>query len=238
LNCGAPLTHLYCAACGQHRVDLAAPTWHLLRDALSDATDLDGRILRTVRALASPGKLTIDFLRGRREPYIGPAKLFLTAGAALSTTWLLTRSVDGRYYGYNAGGSAAAYINSFVRGLFAASFAIAITGWALARGRRRLFDEVVFALHIVATVALWIAVVIWAATGWKVAWGTVTRVPSSVPSLIYLLFLPAAAAALAYTGVALRRVFGGPWWAATLRTLLIAIIGLGAIWLAIAVRVG
>jgi hypothetical protein len=46
-------------------VDPAAPTWRVVREALADATDLDGRVWRSFRALASPGRLTAEFLRGR-----------------------------------------------------------------------------------------------------------------------------------------------------------------------------
>src|SRR3954447_25273586 len=80
LNCGAPLGAEYCAACGQRAVDPDAPTWHVLKEAVSDATDFDGRAIRTLRALVSPGLLTLEFLRGRRAPYLGPLKLFLLAG--------------------------------------------------------------------------------------------------------------------------------------------------------------
>src|SRR4029079_3078126 len=42
LNCEAPMDGAFCAACGQHVVDLNASTWHVVREALGDATDLDG----------------------------------------------------------------------------------------------------------------------------------------------------------------------------------------------------
>jgi hypothetical protein len=236
LSCGSSHIHAYCAACGQRSVDVTASTWHVLKEALSDATDLDGRILRTVHAIASPGQLTIDFLRGRRAPYIGPVKLFLFAGAALSTTWMLTRSVDARYYGLSAEGSAATYIDTVVRGLLGASFAVSLTAWALARGRRRLLDEAVFAIHTVATFAIGLALVLWLGTGWKLAWGTAARVPAGVPPLAYLLLLPGGILSLSYIGVAFRRVHGGSWWAAVLCTLLLVAAGFAAATLVIVVH--
>jgi hypothetical protein len=42
-------------------------------------------------------------------------------------------------------------------------------------------------------------------------------VPGGVPSLPYLLFLPACAGGLAYVVGALGRVHGGAWWAIVLR---------------------
>lgn len=220
LSCGAPLVGAYCAACGQRTVDLAAPTWHVLREALADATDLDGRVLRTLRTATVPGRLTAEFLRGRRAPYLGPVKLFLLAGALLSTTWVLTRGVDARFYGYASDTSASAYIDTVVRGLVAASLAVAVGSWALAGRRRRLLDETVLALHVVAALSLAAAVVIWLGTAWKLAWGTAARVPPGVPPLPYVLFLPAAVLGPAYLAGALRRVHGGPWWAVGLRAAL------------------
>jgi hypothetical protein len=67
----------YCAACGQRAVDPAAPTWQVAREAVGEAADLDGRVLTTARALARPGRLTAEFLRGRRAPYLGPLKVAL-----------------------------------------------------------------------------------------------------------------------------------------------------------------
>lgn len=235
LNCGTTLTGAYCAECGQPRVDLVVPTWNVLREAFADATDIDGRLLRTARALLSPGKLTLEFLRGRRVPYVGPLKLFLMTGAALSATWALTRGVDARYYGFDVmlNESANVYIGRVVRGLLGASAALAFGSWIMWRGTRRLLDEAVFSLHITTAVALGITIVIWSATAWKLAWGTVGRVPRGVPSLIVLVFLPAAAAALMYVAAAVRNVYGLAWVLAALRTIVFAAIGLVTVWAAV-----
>lgn len=225
LNCGAALDAAYCARCGQADVDPAAPTLRVMRDAVSEAVDVDGRALRTMRAIASPGRLTLEFLRGRRMPYVGPLKLFVIAGALLSTTWVLTRGVDARFYGYTLDASAGAYIDTVVRGLLASSMTIAVVTWLLSRGRRRFLDEAVFALHVVAALSVWTVAVLWVGTAWKLVWGAVTRVPPSVPSLVYLLFVPAAAAGVVYLMVAIRRVFQVAWWVAALRAVIIAIVG-------------
>ena len=207
----------------------------MLRDALSEAIDFDGRVLRTVRAMATPGRLTLEFLRGRRVPYLSPLKLFLVVGAVLSATWALTRGVDARYYGFDNRGSPSAYIDTVVRGLLAASLTIAISSWIFSLGRRRFLDEAVFALHVVAAVSLWTAVVIWLATAWKLAWVSVARVPRSVPSLPFLMFLPALVVALGYIAAAVRRVHGVRWWLALLQTLVFAVVGVAVVRVALLV---
>jgi hypothetical protein len=193
-----------------------------MREAVIDAFDLDGRTLRTVRALKTPGQLTVEFLRGRRVPFFGPLKIFLFASAALTTTWILTRVVDMHYYGYGGDGSARQYIDTFVRGSFTACVAVALCSWVLGLGRRRLLDEIVFAMHSVAAMLLWASAVIWLGTALKMVWGTAAAPPAAVPSFVYLLYLPAVAFGLVYVAIADRRVHGTAWWIAVVRTLVFA----------------
>ncbi len=230
LNCDAPLRSEYCPACGQKAVDPHASTWHVVRETVSDAADVDGRAVRTSRALVVPGRLTVEFLRGRRAPYLGPFKLFLLAGTVLTTTWIVTRGADAHYYGYRADGGAANYIDVVVRGSLTAGLAIAIASWAVDLGRRRLIDDTVFALHLVATLMLWTAAIIWVGTGWKATWGTVAATPNRIPSLPFLLFLPSGIVALGYIVVAVHRVYAGRWWSTALRTLLITAVGMTAVY--------
>ncbi|MDQ2666565.1 MAG: DUF3667 domain-containing protein [Gemmatimonadota bacterium] len=229
LNCGSPLTGAYCAECGQRAVDLAAPIWLVLKEAMTDAIDVDGRAFRTARALGAPGRLTTEFLSGRRAPYLGPVKLFLLAGTLLTTTWIVTRGIDSHYYHLSVDSAAGAYIDRVVRGSLAAGMAIAVSSWLLALGRRRFMDDVVFALHLVATLTLWATAVIWIGTAWKIMWGTAAATPPRLPALPFLLFLPAAVVGCAYIGSSVRRVYGGPWWAMALRTLLITAAGIAAV---------
>jgi hypothetical protein len=226
LNCGAPMAGAYCAACGQRAVDLAEPSWRVVKEAVSDAVDVDGRVVSTARALLRPGRLTVEHWRGRRAPYVGPLKLFLASGAVLSTTWIVTRGVDARFYGMAPYGNAASYIETVTRGLLGGALGVALGAWVLTARRRRLVDEAVFALHLVSALALLAAAVIWLATAWKVAWATARAVPAGVPSLLGLLFVPGLAAGVAYAALAVRRAHGGPWWAVALRT--IALVALGA----------
>src|SRR4029077_1454049 len=106
----------------------------------------------------------------------------------------------------------------------------AIASWAVDFGRRRLIDDAVFALHLVATLMLWAATITWVGTAWKVAWGTVAATPSRIPSLPFLLFLPAAIVALGYILLAVHRVYAGRWWSTALRTLLITAVGATAVY--------
>ena len=83
-NCGAQADGAYCPNCGQETT-LALPTVRsMLRDAAGRYVALDGRMWRTLFALAfRPGFLTREYLAGRRKRYIRPARLFLVLSIGL-----------------------------------------------------------------------------------------------------------------------------------------------------------
>lgn len=77
LNCGTPLIGSHCHACGQaahvHR-SLGA----FFHDLLHGVFHFEGRIWRTLPMLAwRPGKLTREYVDGRRARYVSPIALFL-----------------------------------------------------------------------------------------------------------------------------------------------------------------
>jgi len=80
-NCGEILAGAYCHACGQKRIsDQDKRLGHLLGQAFAVVTDLDGRFLRSLRALVfQPGQLSRDYLDGRRRHWMSPMALFLLA---------------------------------------------------------------------------------------------------------------------------------------------------------------
>lgn len=78
-NCGALLAGEFCHACGQKRfVESDRRFTHLLREFVAGATELDGRVWRTLRALLfQPGLLSRDYNAGRRAHWLAPITLFL-----------------------------------------------------------------------------------------------------------------------------------------------------------------
>jgi hypothetical protein len=77
-NCGAPAPGIYCPECGQE-TRIALPTLReFMREAAGRLVAFDGRLWRTLFALAfRPGTLTLAYLAGRRRHYVRPARLFL-----------------------------------------------------------------------------------------------------------------------------------------------------------------
>ena len=78
LNCGTTLSGQYCGKCGQRSRSRLISIWELLRDAFGDLLELDSRVWRTLIPLITrPGKLTRDYLEGRRARYMPPFRTYL-----------------------------------------------------------------------------------------------------------------------------------------------------------------
>jgi hypothetical protein len=80
-SCATPLTGRFCSECGERRIGRNDQTVrHFVRESVADVTTLDGKLLRTLRALLlEPGELTREFMAGRRVLYMRPLQLFLLA---------------------------------------------------------------------------------------------------------------------------------------------------------------
>ena len=78
LNCGAELGGAFCGHCGQRVVPADPTVSELASDVFQELSGYDGRIASTFRSLMHPGRLTIDFLQGRRARHLSPVKLYLT----------------------------------------------------------------------------------------------------------------------------------------------------------------
>jgi hypothetical protein len=79
LNCGEALHGAFCGACGQRSVPANPSVSELAGDAWHELSGYDGRVAETFRNLLRPGRLTIDYLRGRRARYLSPVRLYLIA---------------------------------------------------------------------------------------------------------------------------------------------------------------
>lgn len=77
---GAPLSGRFCARCGEKVLESADLDWrhYLLEELPHQLFHLDGKLPRTLRSLCTrPGKLAEDFVAGRRQPFVGPLRLYL-----------------------------------------------------------------------------------------------------------------------------------------------------------------
>ena len=79
-NCGSPAPLKFCPECGQETT-LHPPTLgEFLHEFVGHYVALEGALWRTLRMLLTkPGRLTREYLAGRRRQYVLPLRLYLTA---------------------------------------------------------------------------------------------------------------------------------------------------------------
>ena len=103
LNCGTELKGPFCYFCGQPDRNFMRFFPVLLRDLMEDLLDLDSRFIRTMKPLLfKPGRLTRDYMEGRRFRYAPPMRLYIFSSivffllaALLSSDWIsIGSSVD------------------------------------------------------------------------------------------------------------------------------------------------
>ena len=83
-NCAAELGGPVCHRCGQVDDRYHRPVPQLVREGLENLLALDGRFARTVPALmVFPGRVTRDFLSGKRARFIPPFRLYILASLLL-----------------------------------------------------------------------------------------------------------------------------------------------------------
>jgi hypothetical protein len=82
-NCGAALQGRFCVACGQKDQPLDPTVRDVVGEFARELSDLDGRILNSIRRLfLSPGFLTAEHFRGRRVAWVSPVRLYLVFSVA------------------------------------------------------------------------------------------------------------------------------------------------------------
>jgi hypothetical protein len=86
-NCGGPVEARYCSRCGQLASNFHRPFFSLVMSSLADTFALDSRLWRSVPLLLfRPGRMTRNYLDGKRARYVPPFRLFLLASVLFFLT--------------------------------------------------------------------------------------------------------------------------------------------------------
>jgi hypothetical protein len=93
-NCGHAAGPRFCPHCGQEVRSRRGPLVEAGREVLADLLSLDSRLLRSLEALARPGKLTELYLAGKRAPFLRPTRLYLLASLVVFSTVLSLATPD------------------------------------------------------------------------------------------------------------------------------------------------
>lgn len=76
-NCDTALRGHYCHRCGQSAHNPLKHVGHAIEEVFESFWHLDGRIFRTLRDLWVPGRIALNYLKGRRVGYVQPLRLFV-----------------------------------------------------------------------------------------------------------------------------------------------------------------
>ncbi|WP_440026905.1 DUF3667 domain-containing protein [Chromobacterium amazonense] len=78
-NCHHPVCGRFCPECGQ-KIHIEIPTlWEFIHEYLHHYVSLEGALTRSLwLLLAQPGRLTEEYLLGRRQRYVKPFQLYLS----------------------------------------------------------------------------------------------------------------------------------------------------------------
>jgi len=94
-NCGSEAAGRFCPDCGQERGDLFPTVGAWIAEALAETLGADGKLLRSLKALAwPPGELTLEWRRGRRARLVSPLRLYLALALLFFLVWPNTPLAD------------------------------------------------------------------------------------------------------------------------------------------------
>ena len=78
LNCGFHVEKHYCSSCGQPNLELNESFWQFISHSVAHYFHFDNKFFQTLVPLISkPGKVTLDYLAGKRARYINPVSMYI-----------------------------------------------------------------------------------------------------------------------------------------------------------------
>lgn len=78
LNCGSHVEEHYCSRCGQPNLELKENFWQFISHSIAHYFHFDNKFFQTLAPLLTkPGKVTLDYLAGKRARYINPVSMYI-----------------------------------------------------------------------------------------------------------------------------------------------------------------
>lgn len=78
LNCGSHVESHYCSSCGQPNLELKESFWGFVSHSIAHYFHFDNKFFQTLSPLLTkPGKVTLDYLAGKRARYINPVSMYI-----------------------------------------------------------------------------------------------------------------------------------------------------------------
>ncbi len=217
-ECGEPLAGKFCSRCGAKNRPPLRPLHHWLTDLGRQMAVLDIRLLRTLPGLFfSPGRLTAEYVAGRRLAYTSPIRLYVAASAVVLAAMNLLGISDIETMLAGADEENVAALEEVLEGvadlhdpLFQARF-------------NRSLDTIFPILNLLSPLAIMVLLKLlyWRRylqehLAFGCHYGTFLVVVTLLPLLVTglarsIAMVVVAIASLVYLAVAMRRVYGGGW---------------------------
>ncbi|MFD2287309.1 DUF3667 domain-containing protein [Pedobacter petrophilus] len=78
LNCGSHVEKHYCSNCGQPNLELKESFWGFISHSIAHYFHFDNKFFQTLSPLLTkPGRVTLDYLDGKRARYINPVSMYI-----------------------------------------------------------------------------------------------------------------------------------------------------------------
>ena len=215
-NCATPLVHRenYCPECGQENHNKQASTTILIKDFLGDFWSFDSKLFRSLKPLLfQPGKMTSDYLDGKRQKFIPPIRLFLFLSfiyfglsLLMSEDWTGTITIDGgtpNEAAQEAFGEAIRNNMNLLFFMFTPVQAVLVMLMFRTEKRRYYVNFFVYTLHLFSLlfiIGMVVETINWLSTGMREKFTSFDRILLG----LYILFITYF---LIYTVVSLKRVF-------------------------------
>ncbi len=90
LNCEATLQGPFCSACGQRDRATEPSTREWLKLIWDDYIAFDSKLLHSIYGLFFPGKLTLEWVKGKQQSYITPIRFYIFWSFVLAAIQFLT----------------------------------------------------------------------------------------------------------------------------------------------------
>jgi len=87
----------YCSECGQKNTDGRISVKEFFSVFLLTVFNLESKFFKTLRDIFSPGKLTIEWFKGRHKPYFHPVRLFIITALILIAALSLFMTEDSSF---------------------------------------------------------------------------------------------------------------------------------------------
>ncbi len=247
VSCDAELAGGFCHVCGEQARRDPPTLVRFVGELIGELLDADGRVVKTVKTLVlRPGRLTAEYIRGCRKPYLGPAAVFVLMNVlfffvqplANVNTFHATLESQTNWYPYSdwaealvadklasSGTDREAYARDFdaaseryARTLIFVQVPLLALGVMLVniRQRRYFIEHVVFATHFLAAFLLLCVV-----TSFGIFFYWRLGLGNS-----FNLELPFMLLIMAYLVPATREVYGDTWVAAFLKAFLLLLANL------------